>query len=66
MGVDLFDVLCDLVRFGDTSLVVHPITATTSSTSTSTVSLTDYPMFASGFSRLKGFFNRPIVDPSIG
>ena len=64
MGVDLFDALGGSVRLGDTSLVSHPVNAVTSS-STSTVSLADYPMLTTGFGRLKGFVHRPHIDPSV-
>jgi hypothetical protein len=64
MGVDLFDALGGSVRLGDTSLISQHIQAVTSS-STSTVSLADYPMLTTGFGRLKGFVHRPHIDPSV-
>lgn len=67
MGVDLFDALGGSVQLGRTSLVSHPIDTLTSSalTSSSAVSLADYPILTSDFGRLKGFVHRPHIDPSV-
>jgi hypothetical protein len=62
MGVDLFDALDGSVRLGESRQ--SPIDANKSS-STSTVSLADYPMLTTGFGRLEGFVHRPHIDPSV-